>query len=224
MSAAILFALVGAALVGWWVFARQIVVRPWEPEQRRLDDQHDGSVAAMPSARVGLWVLIAVITSFFGLFMSAYSMRMTLADWEPLSEPGLLWGNTLVLLLASGAFQWTRAAAERGDPGRVRAGLGIAGFLSCAFLVGQYLAWRELNASGEFVSSNAANAFFYLLTGLHGAHLLGGLTVWARTSLRMWLGATAHPGDIRLSIQLCTVYWHYLLLVWLVLFGLLLTT
>lgn len=224
MSTAILFALVIGAALGWLVLARQLTARPWEQEQRRLDDQHDGAAAAMAPARVGLWVLLAVITSFFGLFMSAYSMRMMLVDWRPLAEPGLLWGNTLILVLASAAFQWTRSAAQQGDPARVKAGLLVSGFFSFAFIAGQYMAWRELNASGEFVTSNAANAFFYLLTGLHALHLLGGLVVWGRTSLRLWRGGGSRPGEIRLSIELCSVYWHYLLLVWLVLFGLLLTT
>ena len=224
MSVAILFAIVVAGLVGWWLFARQLAVRPWEAQQRSLDDQYEGPVTAFPSARVGLRVLLAVITSFFGLFLSAYSMRMMLADWAPLTEPGLLWGNTLILILASVAFQWTRGMARDGDAARVKAGLLLSGVLSLAFLAGQFLAWRELSASGEFVYSSPANAFFYLLTGLHAAHLLGGLAVWGRTSMRVWQGGASRPGDIRLSIELCSVYWHYLLLVWLVLFGLLLTT
>jgi cytochrome c oxidase subunit 3 len=80
-----------------------------------------------------------------------------------------------------------------------------------------------LQVSGYFVASGPASAFFYLLTGVHGLHLLGGLIVWGRTLVRM-----AQPGveviDLRLSVELCTVYWHYLLLVWLVLFAVLLST
>jgi cytochrome c oxidase subunit 3 len=170
-----------------------------------------------------LWILLAVITSFFGLFISAYGMRMMLADWQPVADPPLLWGNTLVLLLASTAFQWTRGAAQRGDRASVMAGLLASGFFTLTFLSGQYLAWRELNESGHYLSSNAAAAFFFLLTGLHGLHLVGGLTVWAKTTIRTWRGSS-RPGEIRTSIELCTTYWHYLLLVWLVLFGLLLTT
>ena len=75
---------------------------------------------------------------------------------------------------------------------------------------------------GYYAAGNPANAFFYLLTGVHGLHLLGGLVVWVRTAARMARGAELD--DVRLSVELCTVYWHYLLLVWLVLFGLLLLT
>ena len=82
--------------------------------------------------------------------------------------------------------------------------------------------WQQLSASGYFLTSNPANAYFYLITALHGVHLLGGLWVWARATGRVWRGTEL--GEARLSVELCTVYWHYLLLVWLVLFTLLLTT
>ena len=223
MSMTVLFVLLGIGLAGWWLFARQLTARPWEAMQRTFDDAQDGTALAAAPARVGLWILMAVITSFFGLFISAYGMRMMLADWQPLSDPLLLWVNTLLLALSSLAFQWTRHNAKLGDPGRVKTGLAAAGFFAFAFLAGQWLAWGQLADSGQYVSSNAATAFFYLLTALHGVHLLGGLAVWCRTTARMWRGDSP-LGAIRLSVELCTVYWHYLLLVWLALFGLLLTT
>ena len=71
-------------------------------------------------------------------------------------------------------------------------------------------------------STNPANGFFYLITGLHGLHLLGGLVAWGRTSDKVWRGF--EPAQVRLSVELCAVYWHFLLVVWLVLFALLLLT
>jgi cytochrome c oxidase subunit III len=70
--------------------------------------------------------------------------------------------------------------------------------------------------------SNPAVAFFYVLTAVHGLHLLGGLLVWGRTLSRVWQGVELI--ELRLSVALCSVYWHYLLIVWLVLFTLLLYT
>ena len=98
-----------------------------------------------------------------------------------------------------------------------------AGFFALAFLAAQLAVWQQLNASGHYLSSSAAVAFFYVLTGLHGLHLLGGLSVWGKTTLRIWSGAATLP-EVRLSVELCTVYWHFLLLVWLALFGLLFHT
>jgi cytochrome c oxidase subunit 3 len=220
MSIPVLFLVMFAAIAGWWFVANRLTAKPWESPG--LDASVDAGPPT-PPARIGLWVFLAVVGSFFGLFVSAYSMRMMLPDWQRMPEPGLLWINTALLVLSSAAFEWTRYAAEAGSPGRVKGGLAVAGALSMAFLVGQLVAWQQLDASGYFVYDNAANAFFYLLTGLHGVHLLGGLAVWGRATGRMWTGA-AKLGEVRLSVQLCAVYWHFLLLVWLVLFGLLLTT
>ena len=115
-----------------------------------------------------------------------------------------------------------RNAAISGQIDGVRLGLLAGGVCTLVFLAGQLLAWQQLNAAGHFLTTNPANAFFYLLTALHGLHLLGGLWVWARTTVKLQRGAAVH--EVRLSVELCTVYWHFLLVVWLVLFGLLLFT
>ena len=124
------------------------------------------------------------------------------------------------LLLASFAFQWTRNAASAGKTQRLKPGLVVTGLLTTTFLVGQYVAWQQLNASGHYVTSNPADAFFFLMTGVHALHILGGMYVWARATMRVFSG----NDNVEESIQLCTVYWHFLLVVWLALFGLMLST
>jgi cytochrome c oxidase subunit 3 len=213
-----------AGVVVWGLLARKLTAKPWE-RSVAPEEIEAGSTAGLPPAKIGLWVLLAVVTSLFGLFISAYWMRMEHAhgDWTPLAVPRQLWLNTALLVLSSAAMEWARGAARRARMDRLRMGLTAGGVLAWAFLAGQLLAWRQLSASGYFVASNPAVAFFYLLTAVHGLHLLGGLFVWGKTVVRM-----ARPGvelvDLRLSVELCTVYWHYLLLVWLVLFAVLLST
>jgi len=109
-----------------------------------------------------------VITSLFGLFISAYRMRMGHAhggDLHPLAVPRLLWVNTAMLILSSAGMQWARVAARQGQAGRMRAGL-IVGVSSPGHSRRQLLAWRQLSASGYFMATNVAIAFFYLLTGV----------------------------------------------------------
>ena len=142
-----------------------------------------------------------------------------MADWSPLPEPRVLWLNTALLILGSIVFQRARNAAQRGQIDGVRIGLLAGGAFTFAFLAGQLWAWQQLNASGYFLTANPANAFFYLLTALHGLHLLGGLWVWGTTVAKVRRGVEV--GAVRLSVELCTVYWHFLLVVWLVLFALL---
>src|SRR5690606_16762018 len=97
-----------------------------------------------------------------------------------------------------------------------------AGVLTFAFLAGQLLVWKQLADAGVFLASNPAHAFFYLLTAVHALHMLGGLVAWARTTVKVWRGTEV--ARVRLSVELCAIYWHFLLLVWLVLFVLLLST
>jgi cytochrome c oxidase subunit 3 len=218
--ALVFLAIIMATVIGW-LFRQTLNTEPWN-ENDPLENQPGRSVISVDPAKVGLLSFIAVVTSLFALFLSAYLMRMQLGDWRPLAEPNLLWLNTAVLVLASVAFQSARGAARRGQPVTVKVGLLVGGACTILFLFGQLMAWQQLNASGFFMTGNPANSFFYLLTALHGLHLLGGLWVWGRTTMRILTGADAE--SVRLSVELCTVYWHYLLLVWIGLFALLLST
>jgi len=209
------------AVVVWWLLRQTINVSPWV-EQRPMQNIQGDVAFSLPPVKVGLGVFLAVATSLFALLISAYYMRMAGADWTTLAVPNGLWLNTVALILSSVAMQWTRSAAKRGRIGGVRIGLIAGGVFTFCFLAGQLWVWRQLNASGYFVAANPANAFFYLLTASHGLHLLGGLWVWGKTTAKVRRGVGA--GEVRLSVELCTVYWHYLLLVWLVLFALLLST
>jgi cytochrome c oxidase subunit 3 len=89
-------------------------------------------------------------------------------------------------------------------------------------MVGQLLAWQQLVDAGYFAAANPANAFFYLITGLHALHLLGGLVAWSRTTIKLLSGSEI--AKIRISVELCAVYWHFLLVIWVILFGLMLST
>ena len=224
MSLSVAFVALLAGVVVWALLARRLTAKPWETAGSP-EEVEAGSAVSLPPAKIGLLILLAVITSLFGLFLSAYWMRMEHAhgDWRPLAVPRLLWLNTATLILSSAGMEWARGGAGRAQPDRVRVGLIAGGVLAWAFLAGQLLAWGQLNASGYFMASNPALAFFYLLTGVHGLHLLGGLFVWGKTVARMAQGGVELI-DLRLSVELCTVYWHYLLLVWLVLFAVLLGT
>jgi cytochrome c oxidase subunit 3 len=216
----LVLAAIMAVVVGW-LLRQTLNVKPWVSQRSVATVDGDGALQS-PTVKVGLWVFLAVATSLFALLISAYHMRMMEADWIRLPLPRVLWLNTAVLILSSIAMQWTRSAAQRGETDGVRTGLIAAGVFAFSFLAGQLWAWQQLNASGHFVAANPANAFFYLLTALHGLHLLGGLWVWGRTTIKVLRGVEV--GKVRLSVELCTVYWHYLLLVWLVLFAVLLQT
>jgi cytochrome c oxidase subunit 3 len=218
----IAFLAVIGAIVAWWLSHQRLTAKPWL-EEGAIGDVPAAAAVPIPAAKIGLGVFLAVVGSLFALFSSAYLMRMHMAaDWRPLPLPTLLWLNTGVLISSSVALQWAQVAAHRGRMDGVRAGLLAGGALALAFLAGQLLAWRQLDAAGFFLASNPANSFFYLITAVHGLHMLGGLVALARTTGKMWRDPDIDK--LRLSIELCAIYWHFLLLVWLVLFALLLHT
>jgi cytochrome c oxidase subunit 3 len=221
VGATILFFAGLAVVAVWWLSKHRIGSKPWL-EQGPAGELPGTGVSSVPVAKVGVGVLLASLGALFALFISAYVMRMGLADWRPVPKPTLLWINTGVLMLSSAALQWTRSAADRHDLGSVRTGVLAAAGAALAFVAGQLLAWQQLAGSGYFVASGPASSFFYLITGLHGLHLLGGLVALGFVTARAWRGAD--PGRLQLSLELCSMYWDFLLLIWLVLFGLLLLT
>ena len=198
-----------------------ITEKPWLVEGE-IADPGDDYGEVLPPAYLGLKVFLAVATVVFSLMIVTYAGRMTLGDWRPLHEPWLLWPNTAVLILSSIALHWAVVNARRGNGDGLRLGLVAGGVLAVIFLVGQLIVWRQLMGLGYFASSNPANAFFFLITGLHGLHLLGGLIAWFRTMGKIKRGVEL--ARVAVSAELCAIYWHFLLALWLILFGLMLFT
>jgi cytochrome c oxidase subunit 3 len=206
------------AVAAWWLSSQRLTSKPWL-EQGVIDDATGADASSRLVAKTGLGVFLVVAGALFTLFISAYSMRLQMADWWPLPVPRLLWFSTGLLILSCVALEGAKLSARRGEIEQVQAGLLAGGGFVIAFLAGQLLAWRELSAEGYFLASNPANSFFYLITGLHGLHVLGGLVALSRTIIRS--RRTTDAGTVRLGVELCATYWNFLLLVWLVLFVLL---
>jgi cytochrome c oxidase subunit III len=228
MLSVLLIAMLTAITV-WWLLIRRLKDKPWL-KQGVIPTSQEGVTSSAP--KVGLWVFLAVVSSLFGLFASAYTMRMGghggLASWQALDEPSVLWINTLVLVLASGAMQVARNRMDADDFRGGRSYFLAAGVLTLVFLAGQLIAWQQARAGGNVGPGSPAYSFFVLLTSVHGLHLLGGLWVLARTATRIFRSVDSSNvvarGRLRLSVQLCTTYWHWLLLIWLGVFALLLST
>jgi len=201
---------------------REMTKKPWL--ETGAPEGPDGEVAAfdLPRSTLGLRVFLVVVTVLFTLFIVAYSDRMLIADWKAMPEPWLLWVNTAILVLASAALHWATLAARAERLADVKTGLMTGAAFSLAFITGQLFVWQTLVAEGYFADSNPANAFFYVLTALHGLHFLGGIGALGLTFAKTRRGADI--AEVRQAVDLCAVYWHFLFVVWLVVFGLLLFT
>ena len=200
---------------------KNVTVKPWERKGVIGGLEPEGAFDS-PNEKVALSIFLVVASVVFSLFTVGYILRMELPDWRPLSEPAQLWFNTALLVISSILFQWARNITKGDGEKNVRIAFYGAGVFAILFIVGQLITWNSLQSAGYFIVSNPANAFYYLMTGLHAVHLLGGLWVWSKSSISLLSGR--EPKDIKLSIELCTLYWHFLLIVWLVLFALLSNT
>ena len=197
--------------------------KPWEASRASIDNKHDGKTLNLSKAKLGVRTIMVVSTVIFSLFVVSYSDRMLVHDWRSLSEPWLLWVNTIILIFTSFVFHKTKVLSDKNEFEKAKNYLLIVGFLTFAFITGQLLVWQHYVNLGQYVSTNPANAFFYLFTALHGVHVLGGLFFWGRATTKLFT-KNFSVLKIKQAIELCAIYWHFLLIVWFILFGLMIAT
>lgn len=227
MSYTLLFLAILMVFVVWWLVKQTVNLQPWASHASTDAVRSEGvrspsTTVVLPPTKLALGVFLAVVTSLFALFVSAYSIRMEYGDWRPMPEPIILWVNTGMLVLGSVFLQYASYSARRGKTEAVRLGVTVGGIMTLAFILGQFMAWRQLSNSGYLVYGNPANAFFYLLTATHALHIGGGLVALSKTVKRVWTQPDSPA--IRLGTELCAAYWHYLLAIWVILFGFMLST
>jgi len=194
---------------------------PAQPPRGGGDGPSDSSSSTFPISKgqIGLWILLTAVIMLFAGLSSAYIVLRGVPTWQNIELPSLLWPNTAILLLSSVAIDISRRAIRRGDSASMKRWLTVAGALGMAFLVGQVLAWRQLVNAGVYVPSTLQSGFFYILTGLHGLHLFGGVVAMSFVlvkALRNELSSANHE-----PLKLCGLYWHVMDALWVYLFVLL---
>lgn len=174
------------------------------------------------ASRSGIWVAIFAITMSFAAFTSALFVRQgSSADWQHIVLPRVLYFNTLALLIGSFTFELARRRVSAGriiEPAAARKGLAwlcLTLGLGLVFLAGQYLAWGQLAAQGIFLASNPNSSFFYVLTAMHGIHLLGGIAALTYLICRLSLSHTAFRRSL---FDNTAIYWHFMGFLWVYLF------
>jgi cytochrome c oxidase subunit 3 len=170
----------------------------------------------VPPARIAVWLVVSTVTLLFAAFTSSYLVRRTGPDWQTLQMPVILWFNTVVLALSSLSLEWSRREGLRQQLTRLRTGITMTTALGVVFLVGQIVAWRHLAATGIFLASNPHSSFFYLLTGAHGLHIVGGLG-----ALFYAVGKTRTAGSVTAVLEPVNTFWHFLGVLWIYLLVLL---
>ena len=171
-------------------------------------------------ALLGMRVFLISLTVLFMASLVGYlAVRAQAASWPPAGAPSLpkgLWASTILLLVSSGAMQRALVEARKAGPGSLGAWLTATLLLGVAFLVSQVLNWRVLIAQQMTVRSSLYALTFYCLTALHGLHVIGGLVGLSLVLSRAIRGIYSPASH--LGVRLMAMYWHFLDVVWLVLF------
>jgi len=214
---------------------QKLTEKPWLADDKLALEGNSGSVSSAQlntstPAKTALYFFLSVVSVLFLLFTITFLSRSQAVDfqalagepWLPFSQPTSLWFNTGILLLASISLQLSVLFSRQQKTNHLLIMLVLATLFSATFLIGQYTVWQQLTLSGYALNENPANSFFYLLTGIHGLHLLGGIFALVRVVWIFW--SKNKTQSLTASLRLCTTYWHYLLVVWLFLFALLTAT
>ena len=180
--------------------------------------------------RTALKFGLAVVGVLFFLFIITFLSRSQYPDfvalagapWQPFTDSSQLWLNTAILFGASVALQIGLIGSRKRKLNIVVVAVSVAIFLTGLFLFSQFELWLYLQSMGFYLNSNPANSYFYVLTAIHGMHLIGGLAALSYVVVRLrYKNSSASLSE---SLQLCATYWHFLFFIWMVLFGLLTST
>src|SRR3954470_18845806 len=171
---------------------------------------------APPPASTGIWVALAGISMTFAALTSALIVRRGGAvDWRHFTLPSILYLNSVLLLASSAPLEFgrKRVAAYMGGlketvqhPARW---LYVTFSLGLLFVIGQYMAWRELSAQGLYLATSPSSSFFYVFTAGHALHVLGGLGGLIRVSRKL-----NHLNLRRSTLDATARYWHFMGVLW----------
>ncbi len=179
--------------------------------------------APLATGRLGMTLLVLALSMLFAASLMMYLViRLRAPVWPPPGMPhlpGTLWISTAIILISSFTMHSAVRAAREDRAQALSMAMLLTTLLGVLFLVSQTVNWFSLVAANLTAKSNFYGFTFYLLTGLHAAHVIGGLVPLAVVTIRSWqrrYSAGFHPG-----VEYVAIYWHFLAVVWVVLFTLL---
>jgi cytochrome c oxidase subunit III len=183
------------------------------------DIENQNEHANVHPLKFSLWLIIISIIMMFGAFTSAYIVRREEGNWLEFNLPSVLLVNTIIIIASSITMQLAYSAAKRNNLKQLKLMLFFTLGLGIAFLIGQWSAWSELVQNNIYfggMTSNPAGSFLYVLTGVHGFHIISGL-IYLSIVLAAAFKYKVHSKKL-IRIQLCTIYWHFLGGLWIYLY------
>ncbi|MEM7552282.1 MAG: cytochrome c oxidase subunit 3 [Bacteroidota bacterium] len=179
--------------------------------------ERPAKILSMDPRRFILWLFIVTIVMLFASLTSAYIVRRAEGNWLSFELPFTFWVTSAILVLSSISIHWSLYSARKDNISNVKTGLIATLILGFGFLVGQVYAWGDLVRQDVFFVGNPSGSFLYVLTGIHGLHIISAL-VFLAIVIVLTFRYRVHSKKT-LWVDLCATYWHFLDVLWLYLFG-----
>ena len=171
---------------------------------------------AMNPKKFGMWLFLASVMMLFMSITSAYIVRQAEGNWVYFDLPSLFYVTTVIIVVSSVTMQLAYFAAKKDNISTAKTMVLITTVFGVAFLVGQFFGWKQLVANSIYLVGNPSGSFLYIITGLHGLHIVSAV-VFLLIILNAVFKGKVHAGSMT-KMEMCTTYWHFLGGLWLYLF------
>lgn len=171
---------------------------------------------SMHPQKFALWLFIVSVIMIFAAFTSAYIVRKGEGNWLDFDLPAIFYYTSAIIVLSSITMQWAYYSAKKDNLDMLKIALVLTSILGVSFLVGQFLAWGKLVDMQVYWVGNPSGSFLYVLTGVHGLHLISGV-IFLIIVLVLTFKYEVHSKSL-VRIEMCATYWHFLGALWLYLF------
>lgn len=179
-----------------------------------LEDQKEET--GIHPAKFVTWLIIVSSVMLFASFTSAYIVRRGEGNWLSFDIPNLFAYSVGIIILSSIAMQWAYFAAKKDELAQLKTSLFVTLFTGIAFCICQWFGWEALVANNIHFVGNPSESFFYVISGVHLAHMAGGLTFLLIIIVKTFQ-FKVHKKNL-LALNLCTTYWHFLGAAWIYLY------
>lgn len=164
--------------------------------------------------KLTLWVGIGSIIMMFASLTSAFVVRRAAGNWYEFKLPDLFFINTLVLVLSSITLQMSYQSFKRSAAVPYRRWMVATFILGWLFVILQYQGWMLMTAAGATFTINPSSSFIYLISGVHAAHVLGGIVALV-VAMVFAFRLPVKPTPRRLMrFELVLQYWHFVDILW----------
>ncbi len=168
--------------------------------------------------KFALWVAIGSMVMMFGSLTSAYVVRRSAGNWFEFKLPDIFFWNTIVIIASSITLHFSYRAFKNGNERLYKSLLLTTFALGIAFVILQYQGWVAMNTIGATFTVNPSSSFIYVISGLHAAHVLGGIAALMTALTHAYVLPYKPTQRRKVRFELVVQYWHFVDILWVYLF------